>query len=62
MSVVPLVVVPPLGAAFAYASVAYAAGSVARTKEQRALVKKQARWTAVIVFFGLIMVGVFVLP
>lgn len=62
MSIVPLVIVPPIGAAFVYAGVAYAAGSVARTQEQRALVKKQARWTAAITFVGLIAVGVFLLP
>ena len=62
MSVAPLVILPPLGAAFSYAAVTYAAGSVARTQEQRALVKKQARWTAVITFLGLIAVGLFVLP
>ena len=60
MSIAPLVIVPTLGAAYAYWCMHYARRNA--TDEERAQVKKQAIWTAIAAFVALLVAGIFIMP
>lgn len=62
MQIAPFIIVPSLGAVFAYSCTAYALRDTARTEAQRALARKQVWWTTALTFLALIVVGLFVLP
>ena len=57
MSVVPLVVVPVGGAAFAYFTMLFVGDSPSQSDQERDLVRRQAKWTAIMSGVALLLLG-----